>query len=965
MGFVDDKEASASQDFLATSPPPQRQIPDRSNVNGTNEEHDVICAVSESGNGKVVGVTTIDMSLGKATIGRVVIDDGYKTLVETIWRMQHRPQTFVLLKKILAFDKENWRENLGMALLDKYAEKGDKLALKTSLEGNYYATCSWSAAMSYVDLTSRLRFLRETLHVVYSEPADVMGLDRAAVSSLELLQTSRGARAGPTTLFGILNQTMTPQGRRLLRTTILQPSTSKELLTKRWNTVHELTSSQDFFNDVRASLQKLQRIDVEQIMGQMTKASRNPRKPIHPDVTSFHGFTRIIFATHDELYGAERDLNHILMIKAYLKGVKSLHETLDAAGCKSWFCERAKRKSGPRYTTPVLNQIRKGIYEDASFSNRPVDIKNNRLWAVKSAPDNCNLRLARNSYKFRTNEMKRYHERVCAHFEKMIGCKPDLVLGTDNNYRFKFQWSDIEKETRRCVDKYGLIRRLARIKVIHAERKNKQFFFQTKDLVKRSNDVQYWADEATQQSDQKVVDIKMALLKHFSFIRAIAEAVADLDILCSFAHLSTTQNYVRPIFSRTLTLQNARHPVVEMRKKNYVGNEVLFGDQGLRFMVVTGSNMSGKSTYIKSVALIQILAQMGCFVPASSASLPVCDRVFTRLSTEDKPNDNLGTFMVELQEMAAILKLSTEKSLVVIDELGRGTSTNEGKAIAFLASKELVRKHPRVLFATHYTDMGEALSVDFPDHILSVHLEAQTDTVNGTTPRISLSHKLANGPVRDQDYGINLARRHLPQTVIKNAQKISDWLEARNPTTKKAPMTRADKLRQMEGAFASAIRQVFRTKMDKDALKKFVLGLRKELTYTIVHAKDDEGCGKTRSDADIPVRPVLPVLEKMPQEERDKWTHKRKVAEKRINLEWNRSIERQSEHYQQQKRRRSQSRVNQKRKAGEEGPVDDGQDVRVTKKRRVGEGEAQVVNDNMTENQTEEQHEKENEIVVP
>lgn len=182
-----------------------------------------------------------------------------------------------------------------------------------------------------------------------------------------------------------------------------------------------------------------------------------------------------------------------------------------------------------------------------------------------------------------------------------------------------------------------------------------------------SSQIQLQADVVTAQSDKHVVELKNSLLDHAETLLDLNEATALLDMLCAFAHLATTQNYVRPIISGNLVLKAARHPVVEVRKNNFVPNDVYSGDEDARFQVITGGNMSGKSTFIRTIALIQVMAQIGSFVPAQYAAIPICDRLFTRLSTEDKPESNLGTFAVEMTEMNLIIRYCSEYQVLLVD----------------------------------------------------------------------------------------------------------------------------------------------------------------------------------------------------------------------------------------------------------------------------------------------------------
>lgn len=199
-------------------------------------------------------------------------------------------------------------------------------------------------------------------------------------------------------------------------------------------------------------------------------------------------------------------------------------------------------------------------------------------------------------------------------------------------------------------------RLLGGVGIVNGIRRKQHYDCQTLELIQRSSQIQRHADIITGQSDRFIVDLKKSLMEHAESLLTVNEAIGVLDMLSSFAYLATTQNYVRPILCDNMVLKGARHPMVEVRKQNFVPNDVYSGDDGARFQIVTGGNMSGKSTFIRTVALIQIMTQIGSFVPATYGGMPICDRLFTRLSTEDKPESNLGTFAVEMTEMNMILR---------------------------------------------------------------------------------------------------------------------------------------------------------------------------------------------------------------------------------------------------------------------------------------------------------------------
>lgn len=294
------------------------------------------------------------------------------------------------------------------------------------------------------------------------------------------------------------------------------------------------------------------------------------------------------------------------------------------------------------------------------------------------------LERARHTYRDLTNEMHEYVEGlnkvfqgqfiiifpnlldILLTFAEHLSTASELRLGNDNHYYLRFQWSDVEREVTRHLAAASISktvgvqhwrqRVIGGVEIVNGIRRKKHYDCQTVELIQKSSRIQRQADVVTAQSDKYVVELKKSLLDYAQSLLNLSEATAVLDMLCSFAHLATTQNYVRPIITDNLVLKAARHPVVEVRKPNFVPNDVYSGDQGARFKVITGGNMSGKSTFIRSIAMIQVMAQIGSFVPAQYAAIPICDRLFTRLSTEDKPESNLGTFAVEMTEMNVILR---------------------------------------------------------------------------------------------------------------------------------------------------------------------------------------------------------------------------------------------------------------------------------------------------------------------
>lgn len=238
-----------------------------------------------------------------------------------------------------------------------------------------------------------------------------------------------------------------------------------------------------------------------------------------------------------------------------------------------------------------------------------------------------------------------------------------------------------------------------------------------------------------------------------------------MDVLSTLAYDAILYNYTKPVFSEDrLEIKGGRHPVVERFTQNFVENDI-YMDNEKRFVVITGPNMSGKSTFIRQVGLISLMAQIGSFVPAQKAILPVFDRIFTRMGARDDLAGGRSTFLVEMNEMALILLKSTEKSLVLLDEVGRGTSTQDGVSIAWAISEELIKRGCKVLFATHFTELTE-LEKHFPQ------VQNKTILVKEEGKNVIFTHKVVDG-VADRSYGIEVAKiAGIPDRVINRAYEI-------------------------------------------------------------------------------------------------------------------------------------------------------------------------------------------------
>lgn len=320
-------------------------------------------------------------------------------------------------------------------------------------------------------------------------------------------------------------------------------------------------------------------------------------------------------------------------------------------------------------------------------------------------------------------------------------------------------------------------------------------------------------NEVLKLSDGTVLDLINDVRDEIEPLFKACDAIAMLDMLGSFAQLATTQDYCRPEITKALAVKSGRHPIREkIHSQKYIPNDA-YASQQSRFQIITGCNMSGKSTYIRSLALMVVMAQIGSFVPASYASFPIFHQLFARISMDDCIEANMSTFGAEMRETAFILRHVDERSMVIIDELGRGTSTRDGISIAIAIAEALVDSRALVWFVTHFRDL--AIILGERNGVVNLHLAVELDTEKD---RMTMLYRVASGYAQGKHYGLALARvMDLPADVLQVAEKVS-----------KALIMNAERRKRGSKAIAIARR------------RRLVLNLKEQL----IHARDGNMRGK-------------------------------------------------------------------------------------------------------------------------
>lgn len=300
------------------------------------------------------------------------------------------------------------------------------------------------------------------------------------------------------------------------------------------------------------------------------------------------------------------------------------------------------------------------------------------------------------------------------------------------------------------------------------------------DLLKLNQKIIDSHHEVLQMSDRSIQELIDRVREGVAPLFKTCEAIALLDMLASFAQLVTLQDYCRPELTETLAIKNGRHPVREkIQQEKFIPNDA-YADQQSRFQIITGCNMSGKSTYIRSLALMTVMAQIGCFVPATYASFPIRHQMFARMSTDDSVEANVSTFASEMRETAFILRNIDKRSMVIIDELGRGTSTRDGLSIAIAIAEALIESRALVWFATHFRELAHILSER--SGVVNYHLAVE---MSAAKDKMRMLYTVSNGCVQESGYGLAMAKvAGFPADVMEVAEEVSSTL-ARNTERQK------------------------------------------------------------------------------------------------------------------------------------------------------------------------------------
>ncbi len=677
------------------------------------------------------GIAICDISTGDFFATQIAENNNFSTLLDEI--AKYSPAEIVVnsflyssLEEINAIRKrfnsyidnspdENFVPN-NEELLSSYNIECENKPLD-SLEGFELAAGAITSLLQYLTSTQKIK-LEHINHINIYNLQKYMSLDITARRNLELLerQYDKGKKG---TLLWVLDKTSTSMGGRLIRRWISEPLMDRVNINSRLEAVQDLKDNTILREELQKALKKV--YDIERLVGKISYGNSNGR----------------------EMNSLKASLEQIPEIKELLKQsqaplIIALNNNLDD-------CHDLAK-----------------LINDAIVDDPPITIKDGGV--IKEGYNSLV-----DEYKKASTEGKTWLLELEQREKERTGIK-NLKIGFNKVFGY---YLEVTKSNLGYVPDYYIRKQT----LTNGER------YITEELNELESKILTAEEKLVGLEYELFLQIRDELARNIQRLQKTASVIATLDVIASLATVADDMNYVRPIVDNEgeIDIKEGRHPVIEkmIDSGSFVANDTYLNGEADRLSIITGPNMAGKSTYMRQVALITLMAQIGSFVPASYAKIGIVDKIFTRVGASDDLSMGQSTFMVEMMEVANILREATKNSLIILDEIGRGTSTYDGLSIAWAVVEHITNKEKcgaKTLFATHYHELTELENTVEGVKNYSIAVKEKGED-------IIFLRKIVKGGT-DESYGIHVAKlAGVPQTVVKRSNEILRSLEKKNMLT--------------------------------------------------------------------------------------------------------------------------------------------------------------------------------------
>uniref|UniRef100_A0A2R9BDR9 MutS homolog 4 n=1 Tax=Pan paniscus TaxID=9597 RepID=A0A2R9BDR9_PANPA len=651
------------------------------------------------------------------------------------------------------------------------------------VQSKYYCLAAVAALLKYVEFIQNSVYAPKSLKICFQGSEQTAMIDSSSAQNLELLINNQDCRNNHT-LFGVLNYTKTPGGSRRLRSNILEPLVDIETINMRLDCVQELLQDEELFFGLQSVISRF--LDTEQLLSVLVQIPKQ-----------------------DTVNAAESKITNLIYLKHTLELVDPLKIAMKNCNTpllRAYYGSLEDKRFGI-----ILEKIKTVINDDARYMKGCLNMRTQKCYAVRS---NINefLDIARRTYTEIVDDI--------AGMISQLGEKYSLPLRTS----FSSARGFFIQMTTDCI---ALPTDQLPSEFIKVSKVKNSYSFTSADLIKMNERCQESLREIYHMTYMIVCKLLSEIYEHIHCLYKLSDTVSMLDMLLSFAHACTLSDYVRPEFTDTLAIKQGWHPILEkISAEKPIANNTYI-TEGSNFLIITGPNMSGKSTYLKQIALCQIMAQIGSYVPAEYSSFRIAKQIFTRISTDDDIETNSSTFMKEMKEIAYILHNANDKSLILIDELGRGTNTEEGIGICYAVCEYLLSLKAFTLFATHFLELCH-IDALYPN-VENMHFEVQhVKNTSRNKEAILYTYKLSKGLTEEKNYGLKAAEvSSLPPSIVLDAKEITTQI-TRQILQNQRSTPEMERQRAVYHLATRLVQTARNSQLDPDSLRIYLSNLKKK-----------------------------------------------------------------------------------------------------------------------------------------
>lgn len=711
----------------------------------------VVCSVYESGKNAEtrIGLCTINYSTAELIVSEYL---DTQVFIKTLNKIHVNQPTEILIpshslvgrvSKLATLIKYNvpgtvkvcetltkvFNEEDGLEAIKKFSllPNSSSIPFVEEFVDKSYGLMAVSAASSYIDQLAKNDHSLKFRHfrVKFDNGQNTMLIDVRTIKSLELVDNA--LQNNGMSLFKYLDLTMTKMGHRSLRNNILQPLTDVDSLRLRTQAIEELQTDNELLDSFRSELKSCHDLDAL-----FSKLLANTQASIPPD----------------------QKINFVILLKNSIEITTVLKRYFDECGFNSALLKDIHKILSDEQIENISILINQYINHDTRWASTVLDLQNQKAYAVKSGTNGL-LDVLRQLYKSIIDDVMKEVQNLSETYNLSIS------HGYDSVRRFYLKIRRIDLIPGAELHK-TFINRITKKATIE---------FSTLKLVKLNSRLKEITSEIMILSEQTVNELVSHLCSYLPTLFIISEGITILDILCCFAKLGTERKWITPNFGNKLFLSKASHPILQTHIEDFVPNNVEVLKHVSTFQIITGCNMSGKSIYLKQIALLNVMAQIGCPVPCEDAVFPIYAKLHARVCN-DNLEINASTFSSEMRDMAYFTHDVTNNTLMIIDELGRGSSIGDGFSISLAIAEYLLSTRCTVFLSTHFKDIPKILSSK--PCVAHLEMKSEIDADN----KIHMKYQASNAIDDLEGYGLIICKRFFSSEILNEARRLCELIRA-------------------------------------------------------------------------------------------------------------------------------------------------------------------------------------------